>query len=84
MAEAIGIKGMSVEQPQDLQEALTEAFTHPGPALVDVVSERQELIMPPKTTLTQGAGVWSLPRRGLFLHGRAKELIDLAKANLSR
>ncbi len=30
--------------------ALTEAFAHHGPALVDVVSARQELAMPPKTT----------------------------------
>ena len=45
--EAIGIKEIRVEKPQDLKEALTEAFGHSGPALVDVVSERQELIMPP-------------------------------------
>ena len=83
MAEAIGIKGIRVEKPQDLKEALTEAFAHPGPALVDVVSERQELIMPPKTTLTQAQGFGLFLMRAV-LDGRAKELIDLAKANLSR
>ena len=83
MAEAIGIKGIRVEKPQDLKEALTEAFNHPGPALVDVVSERQELIMPPKTTLAQAQGFGLFLMRAV-LDGRAKELIDLAKANLSR
>jgi len=83
MAEAIGIKGIRVEKPKALKEALTEAFNHPGPALVDVVSERQELIMPPKTTLTQAQGFGLFLMRAV-LDGRAKELIDLAKANLTR
>lgn len=83
MAEAIGIKGIRVERPQDLSTALKEAFSHPGPVVVDVVSERQELVMPPKTTLAEANGF------GLFmlkavLDGRAKELIDLAKVNLIR
>jgi pyruvate dehydrogenase (quinone) len=83
MAEAIGIKGIRVEKPTDLQGALMEAFGHSGPALVDVVSERQELIMPPKTTLTQAQGFGLFLMRAV-LDGRAKELIDLAKANLTR
>ena len=83
MAEAIGIKGIRVEKPQDLHAAVTEAFTHEGPALVDVVSDRQELVMPPETTLTQAQGFGLFLMRAV-LDGRAKELIDLAKANLSR
>jgi pyruvate dehydrogenase (quinone) len=83
MATAIGIKGIRVEKPQDLPAALKEAFNHPGPVVVDVVSERQELIMPPKTTLaeTHGFGVFMLKA---VLDGRARQLIDLAKVNLVR
>ncbi len=44
MAEAMGVKGVRVERPQDLREGLAEAFSHDGPALVDVVSARQELV----------------------------------------
>jgi pyruvate dehydrogenase (quinone) len=83
MAEAIGIKGIRVEKPTDLQGALMEAFGHSGPALLDVVSERQELIMPPKTTLTQARGFGLFLMRAV-LDGRATQLIDLAKANLTR
>src|SRR5215475_11988006 len=36
MAEAMGIKGVRVEKPQDLKAALSTAFAHDGPALVDV------------------------------------------------
>ena len=40
MAEAMGIKGLRVERPDDLGKAIRSALDHPGPALVDVVSAR--------------------------------------------
>jgi pyruvate dehydrogenase (quinone) len=83
MAQAMGIKGVRVERPQDLRDALSEAFSHKGPALVDVVSARQELVMPPKKTLGQvhDFGVFMLKA---VLSGRADEVVDLAKVNLTR
>ena len=83
MAEAMGVKSVRVEKPQELRDALSEAFHHNGPALVDVVSERQELIMPPKTTFAE-AKSFSLFMIKAVLNGRANELIDLARANLTR
>jgi pyruvate dehydrogenase (quinone) len=83
MAQAMGIKGIRVEKPQDLRAALAQAFAHDGPVLVDVVSARQELAMPPKTTADQAYhfGMFTLKA---VLDGRAGELIDLAKTNLTR
>jgi pyruvate dehydrogenase (quinone) len=83
MAEAMGVKGVRVERPQDLREGLAEAFSHDGPALVDVVSARQELVLPPKTTLDQ-AGHFGMFMIRAVLDGRAGELIELAKVNLTR
>jgi pyruvate dehydrogenase (quinone) len=83
MAEAMGIKGIRVEKPQDLRSALTDAFAHDGPVLVDVVSARQELAMPPKTTLDQAYHFGMFTMKAI-LDGRATELIDLAKVNLTR
>jgi pyruvate dehydrogenase (quinone) len=83
MAEAMGVKGIRVEKPQDLRAALTEAFAHAGPVLVDVVSARQELAMPPKTTLEQAYHFGMFTMKAV-LDGRATELIDLAKVNLTR
>ena len=83
MAQAMGIKGIRVEQPEDLRGALTEAFAHEGPALVDVVSVRQELVMPPTTTVDEAAH-FSLFMMKAVLDGRMGELIDLAKVNLLR
>ncbi len=82
-ARAMGVKGQRVERPQDLRSALIEAFNHDGPALVDVVSARQELILPPKATLAE-ATHFSMFMLKAVLDGRAKQIIDLAKVNLTR
>jgi len=83
MAQAMGIKGVRVEAPQDLHAAVQEVLQHNGPALLDVVTARQELVMPPTTTFDEAHkfGVFMLKA---VLDGRAKELIDLAKVNLTR
>ena len=83
MADAAGVKGFRVEKPQDLRQALTAAFAHDGPALVDVVSARQELVTPPKITAAE-AHNFSLFMMRAVMDGRASELIDLAKVNWLR
>jgi pyruvate dehydrogenase (quinone) len=83
MAQAAGIKGIRVEKPSDLHSAVREALEHDGPALVDVVSARQELVMPPVTTLDE-AHKFGLFMMRAVLDGRASQLIDLAKVNLMR
>ena len=65
------------------QAALETALAHRGPVLVDVVSARQELAMPPKTTLDQAYHFGTFMMKAV-LDGRASQLIDLAKVNLTR
>jgi pyruvate dehydrogenase (quinone) len=83
MAEAMGVKGIRVEKPGEIEGALAQAFRHDGPALVDVVSARQELAMPPKTTVDEAYN-FGLFMMKAVLDGRARQLIDLAKVNLIR
>jgi len=83
MAEGAGIKGVRVEDPAELSAALSTAFAHDGPVLVDAVTARQELVLPPKTTLEQ-AYRFNLFMLKAVLDGRATELIDLARTNLLR
>jgi pyruvate dehydrogenase (quinone) len=83
MAQAMGIRGVRVERPQDLPAAVGEVLEHKGPALLDVVSARQELVMPPTTTLDE-AHKFGLFMLKAVLDGRAGQLIDLAKVNLTR
>lgn len=83
LATAVGIKGVRVERPHDLRGALAEVLAHEAPALLDVVSARQELIMPPKTTPEQAYNFASFLTKAV-LDGRGTQLIDLAKVNLTR
>src|ERR671919_143383 len=47
MAEAAGILGLKAETPEEVRPMLAQALNHDGPALVEVVVNRQELSMPP-------------------------------------
>ncbi|WP_246036713.1 ubiquinone-dependent pyruvate dehydrogenase [Cellulomonas telluris] len=80
VAEAMGVRGVRVERSKDLRGALAEAFAHDGPALIDVVTERDELSIPPKVTAEQVKG-FTLYAIRTVLSGRGDELLDLAGAN---
>ncbi len=83
VAQAMGIFGRRVEQPSDLERALVDAFAHDGPAVVDVVTARQELSIPPAITVEQAKG-FSLYAIRTILAGRADELLDLVTTNVAR
>jgi pyruvate dehydrogenase (quinone) len=80
IAEAIGVRGFRVERGEDLAGAMDEFLAHDGPALLDVVLERQELSIPPTIAPAQVKGFALYAIRSV-LSGRGDELIDLAKAN---
>ncbi|MBA4609551.1 ubiquinone-dependent pyruvate dehydrogenase [Aeromicrobium sp. Marseille-Q0843] len=81
VAESIGLRGIRVDRSADLEPALAEAFAHDGPALVNVITERQEVTVPPSVTATQLKG-FSLYALRTVMSGRGDEIIDLARANL--
>ncbi|MGO1266771.1 MAG: ubiquinone-dependent pyruvate dehydrogenase [Microbacterium gubbeenense] len=81
VAEAVGIKGIRVETSADLPAAVEEFLAHDGPAVLDVMTERQELSMPPNITLEQAKG-FTLYAIRTVLSGKGDELIDLAKTNM--
>ncbi|MEV0953819.1 ubiquinone-dependent pyruvate dehydrogenase [Promicromonospora sp. NPDC050249] len=83
VANAMGIHGQRVEQPDDLEGALRTAFDHDGPALVDVVTAQQELSIPPAITAQQVKG-FTLYAIRTILSGRGDELVDLADTNVFR
>jgi pyruvate dehydrogenase (quinone) len=83
VAKAMGLLGVRVEYPEDLAGALKEAFAHDGPALVEVLTSRQELSMPPTIEMKQAIGFGVFVAKAV-LNGRGDEIIDLAKTNLFR
>ena len=83
LAEAVGIKGVRIEDPAELETKLAEALAYDGPVVVDAVVSRQELAMPPAITATMAKG-FTLYMLKAVLNGRADEVVELAKANLLR
>jgi pyruvate dehydrogenase (quinone) len=83
MAEAVGIKGVRIEDPARVEDGIAEALAHPGPVLIDAVVNRMELAMPPKVTTEMAKG-FSLYMLKAVLNGRVDEVVELARSNLRR
>ncbi len=80
VAAALGIFSVRVERSADLPDALRQVLDHDGPALLDVVCERQELSIPPAVSAEQVKG-FALHALRTVMSGRGDELLDLARAN---
>ena len=83
LAETVGVLGLKAETPEDVRPMLLQALQHDGPALVEVMVNRQELSMPPTITAEQVKG-FSLYMIKAVLDGRGTRLLDLATTNLLR
>ena len=83
LAEAVGIKGVRIEDPAEVEPRLREALAHPGPVLVDAVVNRMELAMPPRVTAEMAKG-FTLYMLKAVMSGRGDEIIELARTNLRR
>ena len=83
IAEGAGIYGVRVEESAKLADAVKEAFAHDGPAVVEVVTDPLELVMPPKITLEQAKGfsVWMMKA---VLNGEANQIVELARTAFGR
>jgi pyruvate dehydrogenase (quinone) len=77
----MGMFGARVERPEQLEPALKAAFAHKGPAIIEVLTQRLELAMPPTITVEEAKG-FSLYMLHTVMNGRGDELIDLVKTNL--
>jgi pyruvate dehydrogenase (quinone) len=83
MAEAIGIRGIRLEDSSQVNDGVAAALTHGGPVLVDAVVNRSELAMPPSITAEMAKG-FTLFMVKAVMSGRGDEVVDLAKTNLWR
>ena len=83
MAEAVGVRGIRIEDAGEVEAGIAAALNHNGPVLVDAVVNRTELAMPPAVTLEMAKG-FTLYMVKAVMNGRGDELIDLARTNLWR
>jgi pyruvate dehydrogenase (quinone) len=79
MAKGMGIHAIRVEDPAELEDAVDDILAHPGPSLLDVVTNPQELVMPPSIAPEQvkGFGLWGLRA---VLNGRGDEIVEMVEA----
>jgi len=80
MARAIGLHGVRVTDPGEVEAGVREVLAHPGPALLDAVTARTELSMPPKITLEQMKG-FTLYMAKAVMSGRGDSIVELGKTN---
>jgi pyruvate dehydrogenase (quinone) len=81
VARAVGIQGERVEKAEDIEGAVQRALAHPGPALIDFVTDPRALAMPPKATFAQARG-YALAMGELVFDGNSAELLDTVKSNI--
>jgi pyruvate dehydrogenase (quinone) len=79
IAQAMGIKGITIDNPDDLESRLQEAFDYDGPVLVNVFTDPNALAMPPKVELKMIKGM-TLSMSRLMLGGKFQEVLDTVKS----
>lgn len=81
VASAMGIHAVRIEKPKDVRAALRDALAHPGPALVDMVTDPRALALPTKITGKQIAGFTTAMSKEI-LGGGMGEVMAMARSNL--
>jgi pyruvate dehydrogenase (quinone) len=81
IAEGMGIASFRVERAPLVRDAVKSALRHPGPALVDVVTNPYELSVPPKLSGEQARGFSLFLMKEMML-GNVKEVFEELKTNI--
>lgn len=81
IAAAAGIHSIRVEKPGAVRQGLADALAHPGPVLLDVVTDPNALSLPPRITGAQVKG-FALAVSRTVLSGGVGKMVQLARSNL--
>jgi len=80
LAEAMGMFGITINDPVEVQTTLQKAFQQDGPALITIQTDPNALAMPPKLEFDQMKGV-ALYMGKMMLSGRVDEVFKIIKSN---
>jgi pyruvate dehydrogenase (quinone) len=70
VATTMGLTGIRVTDPDDVDSAVQRGLATPGPVLLDVVTNAQEVSLPPKTTPVEAWGfAIAKLKEGVVSHG---------------
>lgn len=80
VAQAMGMTGFTVSDPEDLLKTLYNAFEIDGPVLIDIMTDQNALAMPPKVEFGQMMG-FAQSMYKLLINGRSQDVIDTINSN---
>lgn len=80
VAQAMGFPGITVNHPEEVRNALTQALAQPGPVLVNVMTDPEALAMPPKIEFEQMKG-YAITMGKMILGGKMDEVLETVKSN---
>jgi pyruvate dehydrogenase (quinone) len=80
IAEAMGMKGITINDPADVRDGLEKAFLHEGPVLVTIQTDPNALAMPPKIEFSQMKGYAKYMGK-MMLSGRMDEMFNMISSN---
>jgi pyruvate dehydrogenase (quinone) len=81
IAQGAGLFARRVEQPGDVADGIREVLAHPGPALLDIVTDPNALSIPPAITAEEVRG-FALAIGRTVLGGGVGKMLALARSNL--
>jgi pyruvate dehydrogenase (quinone) len=81
VAQAMGLWGRTVSDPDALEAAVTEWLEQPGPALLNVAVAPMELVMPPFTAVGPAYGMAMYSIKAI-LHGAGSDVFEMIQENL--
>jgi pyruvate dehydrogenase (quinone) len=81
VAEAMGLWGKTITKSDDVEGAVAEWLSQPGPALLNVKVEPMELVMPPHAAVENvyGMAMYSIKA---VLHGKAGDIFEMMGQNI--
>jgi pyruvate dehydrogenase (quinone) len=80
IADAMGIKGITISEPNEIESGLDEAFAYDGPVLVNVMTDETALSLPPKIDLDMVRGM-TVSMTRMMLGGKFENVLQTVKAN---
>jgi pyruvate dehydrogenase (quinone) len=80
VAQAMGFKGITISNPEDVETSISDALKENGPVLLNILTNPSALAMPPKIEWAQMKGM-ALSMSKLMLGGKMDEVFDTVKSN---
>jgi pyruvate dehydrogenase (quinone) len=80
IAEAMGMQGITISEPNEVKSGLEKAFQQEGPVLVTIQTDPNALAMPPRLEFDQMKGM-ALYMEKMMLGGRMDEVFNIISSN---